>query len=177
MNEANEWNIPKVIIKKKEAKKAIENWLGKPSSPRETSSRFGFLLQQAGIPNTETCILEQLKESNLQFNCHLKKKKRNIAISLIFEDVDNFGDLIISTETERRTYEYCKETRSEEMKLVLRKKEKFNTSKNKQGHESNNNNQKKLYSYLSWILPQDKQTQRRVKEKVKQARKVRTRQN
>lgn len=174
MNELNNKNIPKVIIKKKETKKAIENWLGKTSSPRETSSRFGILLHQAGISNTETCILEQSKESNLTFNCHLKNQRKNINISLIFEDVDNFGDLIITTETERRTYEYHKETRNEEMKLILRKEEKLNTNKSKQGHYSNNNNQRKLYPYLSEILSQDKQGQRRETEKIKQVRKVRS---
>ena len=124
MNILNKQNIPRVIIKRKEAKKTIENWLGNPSSPRKTSSRFGILLQQAGIPSTETCILEQSKENALAFNCHLKNQRKNISISLIFEDVDNFGDLIITTETERRTFEYHKETRAEGMKLVLRKEEK-----------------------------------------------------
>lgn len=171
----NEPNIPKVIIKRKEAKKTIENWLGNPSSPRKTSSRFGILLQQAGIPSTETCILEQSKENALAFNCHLKNQRKNISISLIFEDVDNFGDLIITTETERRTYEYHKETRNEEMKLILRN-EKLNTDRSKQEHYFNNN-QRKLYPYLSEILSQNKQAQRREKEKVKQAQKVRTGQN
>lgn len=168
----NEPNIPKVIIKRKKAKKTIENWLGNPSSPRKTSSRFGILLQQAGIPSTETCILEQSKENALAFNCHLKNQRKNISISLIFEDVDNFGDLIITTETERRTYEYHKETRNEEMKLILRN-EKLNTDRSKQEHYFNNN-QRKLYPYLSEILSQNKQAQRREKEKVKQAKKVRT---
>ena len=171
----NEPNIPKVIIKRKEAKKTIENWLGNPSSPRKTSSRFGILLQQAGIPSTETCILEQSKENALAFNCHPKNQRKNISISLIFEDVDNFGDLIITTETERRTYEYHKETRNEEMKLILRN-EKLNTDRSKQEHYFNNN-QRKLYPYLSEILSQNKQAQRREKEKVKQAKKVRTGQN
>lgn len=175
MNILNKQNIPRVIIKKKETKKTIENWLGNPSSPRKTSSRFGILLQQAGIPSTETCILEQSKENALAFNCHLKNQRKNISISLIFEDVDNFGDLIITTETERRTYEYHKETRNEEMKLILRN-EKLNTDRSKQEHYFNNN-QRKLYPYLSEILSQNKQAQRREKEKVKQAKKVRTGQN
>ncbi len=175
MNILNKQNIPRVIIKRKEAKKTIENWLGNPSSPRKTSSRFGILLQQAGIPSTETCILEQSKENALAFNCHLKNQRKNISISLIFEDVDNFGDLIITTETERRTYEYHKETRNEEMKLILRN-EKLNTDRSKQEHYFNNN-QRKLYPYLSEILSQNKQAQRREKEKVKQAKKVRTGQN
>ena len=175
MNILNKQNIPRVIIKRKEAKKTIENWLGNPSSPRKTSSRFGILLQQAGIPSTETCILEQSKENALAFNCHLKNQRKNISISLIFEDVDNFGDLIITTETERRTYEYHKETRNEEMKLILRN-EKLNTDRSKQEHYFNNN-QRKLYPYLSEILSQNKQAQRREKEKVKQAKKVRPGQN
>ena len=124
MNILNKQNIPRVIIKRKEAKKTIENWLGNPSSQQETSIKFGILLQQAGIPNTETCILERSKENNMQFNCHLKKQRKNISISLILEDVDNFGELIITTETERKTFEYHKETRAEGMKLVLRKEEK-----------------------------------------------------
>ena len=167
MNEPKEWNIPKVIIKKKEAKKIIESWLGKTSSPHKTQSRFGILLQQAGISNTETCILEQSKESTLAFNCHLKNQRKNIGISLIFEDVDNFGDLIVTTETEKRTYEYHKETRNEEMKLVLRNEEKLNTDRSRQGHYSNNNNSRELLG----ILPQDKQAQRREIEKIKQAKK------
>lgn len=176
MNELNNQNIPKIIIKKKEAKKTIENWLGKTSSPHKTQSRFGILLQQAGIPNTETCILEQSKENTLTFNCHLKNQRKNISISLIFEDVDNFGDLIITTETERRTYEHHRETRNEEMKLILRNEEKLNNDRSKQGHNFNNN-QRKLYPYSSEILLQDNQAQRREKEKVKQVKKVRTGQN
>lgn len=124
MNILNKQNIPRVIIKKKEAKKTMESWLGKTSSQQETPIKFGILLQQAGIPNTETCILERSKENNMQFNCHLKKQRKNISISLILEDVDNFGELIITTETERKTFEYHKETRAEGMKLVLRKEEK-----------------------------------------------------
>ena len=116
----NEPNIPKVIIKRKEAKKTIENWLGNPSSPRKTSSRFGILLQQAGIPSTETCILEQSKENALAFNCHLKNQGKNISISLIFEDVDNFGDLIITTETERRTYEYHTEVNKSTISIIIK---------------------------------------------------------
>ena len=164
MNELNNQNIPKIIIKKKEAKKTIENWLGKTSSPHKTQSRFGILLQQAGIPNTETCILEQSKENTLTFNYHIKNQRKNISISLIFEDVDNFGDLIITTETERRTYEHHRETRNEE---------KLNNDRSKQGHNFNNN-QRKLYPYSSEILLQDNQAQRREKEKVKQAKKVRS---
>lgn len=124
MNILNKQNIPRVIIKKKEAKKTMKSWLGKTSSQQETPIKFGILLQQAGIPNTETCILERSKENNMQFNCHLKKQRKNISISLILEDVDNFGELIITTETERKTFEYHKETRAEGMKLVLRKEEK-----------------------------------------------------
>lgn len=124
MNILNKQNIPRVIIKKKETKKTMESWLGKTSSQQETPIKFGILLQQAGIPNTETCILERSKENNMQFNCHLKKQRKNISISLILEDVDNFGELIITTETERKTFEYHKETRAEGMKLVLRKEEK-----------------------------------------------------
>ena len=124
MNILNKQNIPRVIIKKKETKKTMESWLGKTSSQQETSIKFGILLQQAGIPSTETCILEQSKENNMQFNCHLKSQRKNISISLILEDVDNFGELIITTETERKTFEYHKETRAEGMKLVLRKEEK-----------------------------------------------------
>lgn len=124
MNILNKQNIPRVIIKKKETKKTMESWLGKTSSQQETPIKFGILLQQAGIPNTETCILERSKENNMQFNCHLKKQIKNISISLILEDVDNFGELIITTETERKTFEYHKETRAEGMKLVLRKEEK-----------------------------------------------------
>lgn len=124
MNILNKQNIPRVIIKKKEAKKTMESWLGKTSSQQETPIKFGILLQQAGIPSTETCILEQSKENNMQFNCHLKSQRKNISISLILEDVDNFGELIITTETERKTFEYHKETRTEGMKLILRKEEK-----------------------------------------------------
>lgn len=124
MNILNKQNIPRVIIKKKETKKTMESWLGKTSSQQETPIKFGILLQQAGIPSTETCILEQSKENNMQFNCRLKKQRKNISISLILEDVDNFGELIITTETERKTFEYHKETRAEGMKLVLRKEEK-----------------------------------------------------
>ena len=175
MNILNKQNIPRVIIKKKETKKTMESWLGKTSSQQETPIKFGILLQQAGIPSTETCILEQSKENALAFNCHPKNQRKNISISLIFEDVDNFGDLIITTETERRTYEYHKETRNEEMKLILRN-EKLNTDRSKQEHYFNNN-QRKLYPYLSEILSQNKQAQRREKEKVKQAKKVRTGQN
>ena len=124
MNILNKQNIPRVIIKKKETKKTMESWLGKTSSQQETPIKFGILLQQAGIPSTETCILEQSKENNMQFNCHLKSQRKNISISLILEDVDNFGELIITTETERKTFENHKETRTEGMKLILRKEEK-----------------------------------------------------
>ena len=78
MNILNKQNIPRVIIKKKEAKKTMESWLGKTSSQQETPIKFGILLQQAGIPSTETCILEQSKENNMQFNCHLKSQRKNI---------------------------------------------------------------------------------------------------
>lgn len=122
MKKISNLNIPKVIIKKKEAKKVFRNWLGKTIPQNEIATKLGFLLYQTGIPNTETCILEQNKENELQFNCRLKKQKRNIGISLIFEDVENFGDLIISTKEEIRTYEYHKQ----ESKLLLRNRKKIN---------------------------------------------------
>ena len=122
MKKISNLNIPKVNIKKKEAKKVFGNWLGKTIPQNEIATKLGFLLYQTGIPNTETCILEQNKENELQFNCRLKKQKRNIGISLIFEDVENFGDLIISTKEEIRTYEYHKQ----ESKLLLRNRKKIN---------------------------------------------------
>ncbi len=76
MNEPSEWNIPKVIIKKKEAKKVFGNWLGKTIPQNEIATKLGLLLCQTGIPSTETCILEQNKENELQFSCRLKKQKK-----------------------------------------------------------------------------------------------------
>ena len=122
MNEPSEWNIPKVIIKKKEAKKVFGNWLGKTITQNEIATKLGQKKKKTSIPSTETCILEQNKENELQFSCRLKKQKRNIGISLIFEDVENFGDLIISTKEEIRTYEYHKQ----ESKLSLRSRKKIN---------------------------------------------------
>ena len=61
-------------------------------------------------------------------------------------------------------------------KGIILRNEKLNTDRSKQEHYFNNN-QRKLYPYLSEILSQNKQAQRREKEKVKQAKKVRTGQN
>ena len=91
MKKISNLNIPKVIIKKKEAKKVFGNWLGKTIPQNEIATKLGSLLYKTGI-------------------------------LLIFEDVENFGDLIISTKEEIRTYEYHKQ----ESKLLLRNRKKIN---------------------------------------------------
>lgn len=68
---------------------------------------FGLLLKKLGVPETETCVLEDYVEKTFTCNCHFKEECDDARLRFRWGDMMDFSpEIIIDYHNSKRTYEY-----------------------------------------------------------------------
>ncbi len=110
---------PKIIFEQWQLQIAIGQWLHMDSSQslEEIVKTFSYVLKQAGIELTETCILKEFDKENFSFDCYLKNANVNTNIELKWENNDTPKELIIHYPQKTTVYQYYQKEKNPILKL------------------------------------------------------------
>lgn len=82
--------------------------------------KFAQLLKMAGVPKEETCTLRKYDRENFSFECHFGNSNDAAKIDLRYGDMMDSGpEFIIDYNNSRRTYDYWKDRKSDEVNMKM----------------------------------------------------------
>ena len=67
---------------------------------------FQYVLLCAGIDKDEECFLSDLDRKDFKFQCHLKKAKKDLNVSMTWESIDDLATITLEDDEKKCTFEH-----------------------------------------------------------------------